>query len=51
MRTTHGLHKCPSCSDVVGEAHQCKPKIKVSFVTLGVMKEWLEKVIISRAFK
>lgn len=50
MRTTHGLHKCPTCSQVVGEAHNCN-KIKVTSMSLKKAKEWLNNVIISRALR
>ena len=51
MSTAHGLHTCPTCTSLVGEEHKCKPKIKVSFVTLDVMKEWLDKLLIARSLK
>tara|TARA_R110002126_G_scaffold132443_1_gene276465 strand:+ start:54 stop:200 length:147 start_codon:yes stop_codon:yes gene_type:complete len=46
-----GLHKCPTCTKVVGESHKCKPQIKVTHMALDTAKEWLEKILISRAIK
>jgi len=51
MRTAHGLHKCPTCTKVVGETHKCKPQIKVTYMALETAREWLDKILISRALK